>query len=321
MNVALVGSNFGLKGYLPVLNKIKKLKLKIICSRNINKIDFKELKNIEYKSNWKDIFNQNIDIIILAVPPKIQEKILIYNLKYRKQIIFEKPISTSFLKSKKIFEKIKEKKIKSEINLTYLNHILFRKVKKIIDNKSLGSVIDYKINWAFVSGDFNKKIKSWKTDEKQGGGIKNIFLTHVLSYCEYFFKKSLLKSSFIKSSNFKGLNFKKFILLKLKNFKKINGEVLIHIKKNGLQTHKIEINFENGKVKLFTKSKDWTNNFVLKVYKKNKKFKIYKNMSKKFFNDGRSQQIYLMINNFIKKKNYKNIQYCLNAEELNNRLI
>ena len=47
------------------------------------------------------MFRKNIDIIILAVPPKLQEKILLYNLKFKKKTIFEKPIST-VLGSKKI---------------------------------------------------------------------------------------------------------------------------------------------------------------------------------------------------------------------------
>ena len=38
MNVALVGSNFALRGYLPVLKKIKQYNVKIISSRSIEKI-------------------------------------------------------------------------------------------------------------------------------------------------------------------------------------------------------------------------------------------------------------------------------------------
>ena len=37
MNVALVGSNFALKGYLPVIKKIRQLKLKILCNRKVSK--------------------------------------------------------------------------------------------------------------------------------------------------------------------------------------------------------------------------------------------------------------------------------------------
>ena len=38
VNVALIGSNFALKGYLPVIKKIKQLDIKIIFSQKILKI-------------------------------------------------------------------------------------------------------------------------------------------------------------------------------------------------------------------------------------------------------------------------------------------
>ena len=78
LNVAIVGSNFGLRGYLPVIDKIKKLNLRVICSRNIKKLsDEISLKNVILEENWKKVFKNNIDLIILAVPPEIQEKILL----------------------------------------------------------------------------------------------------------------------------------------------------------------------------------------------------------------------------------------------------
>ena len=322
MNVAIVGSNFGLRGYLPAINKIKNLNIKIICSRNKNKIPIKKIKNFEHVTSWKNIFTKNIDLIILAVPPKLQEKIIAYNFKYKKKIIFEKPISSKYLTSKKIVEKLKKNKIKSEINLTYLNHPLFQKTKKIIYNGSLGKVVSYNIYWDFVSSDFNKRIKSWKTDEKKGGGIKNIFLTHVLAYCEFFFNKTYLNNPNIKYAKFKGLKYKKLISIKLSNLEKIKGDVLIFTKKNGPQTHKIEIKFKNGRVQLFTKSKDWTRNFVLKVYyNKTKKIKTYRIMQKNLFQDGRSYQIFLILKKFLVRSNFKNLEYCLNAEKLNYKLV
>ena len=188
-NIALVGANFALKGYIPAIKKIKKFNLKILCSRSQkkNKNDFK------IENNWKKIFIDKIDLIILAVPPKIQFKILKHNLYYKKNIIIEKPISNNYLNSKKIFEQIKKKKIKIDINLTFINHDLFIKVKKIINKKYLGKVRKFEISWDFVSQDLNKKLITWKTKEKDGGGIKNIFLTHVFSYCQFFFGKVFKK--------------------------------------------------------------------------------------------------------------------------------
>ena len=322
MNIALVGSNFGIKGYLPAIKKIKNVKLKIICSRNIKKLKNYDLKNIIHVTDWKKIFKDNIRIVILAVPPKLQEKIITYNLKYKKRVIFEKPISSSYFRSKKLVERIKKKKIKAEVNLTYLNHDLFKKLKYIIDKQILGPTIDFKINWNFISHDLNKKIKSWKTNEKLGGGIKNIFLTHVFSYCQFFFGDLTLRDYSTKIVKFKGLNFKNKIFCNVVNQNHLNGKILINTKKNGLQSHKIKINFKNGHVKLFTKSKDWTKDFTLEVNNKNsKKIKIYKSMNKKLFIDGRSYQIHTMIKDFLKKPNYKNLDFCLSSEKMNNTLI
>ena len=66
MDVAIIGSNFALKGYLPALVKIKQYKLKIICSRNIKKIYQSNFyfKNIILENNWKKVFKKNIKIKI-----------------------------------------------------------------------------------------------------------------------------------------------------------------------------------------------------------------------------------------------------------------
>ena len=314
MKVALIGSNFSLKGYLPVIKKLKKLDLKIICSRHIHDIKKNiDIKNITYEANWKNIFKKNIDLIILAVPPKIQEKILMYNMKYKKRIFFEKPIASNASKSEVIYNLLKKNRIKSDLNLTYLNHKLFHKVKSIIQSNSLGSLINYSIKWSVVSYDFYNKIKSWKTDESCGGGIKNIFMTHILSYCEYFFGKYKIKKFTIKKTKFFDKNFKNYISIDLAN-ENTSGKILLFTKKTGNQSHLIKINFLKGSIKLFTNSKDWTKDFILEV-KKNKKKTVYKLMKNNKFNDGRCFQIYYGLKNFIDGSNNNNLNYCLDAEK------
>ena len=323
LKVALVGSNFALKGYLPVIKKFKQLDLKIICSRNILKIKNKInlSKKLFFESNWKKIFEKKIDLIICSVPPIIQEKILIYNLKHKKKIIFEKPISTKYLKSKLIIKKILRKKIPCEINLIFLNHPLFIKAMNLIYKKKLGKVLNYKIKWSFVNQDFNKRLKSWKTDETKGGGIKNIFLTHILSYCEYLFGKNKLKNFKVSKVNFKNLSYKKKIYCELENLNSIKGQISIFAKKKGFQNHYIKIIFEKGYLELSTISKDWTKNFKLKIYNKFKNKAPYVRLSnKQKYLDGRSSQIHLLFAKFLKKSNYSHINYCLNAEKIINKI-
>ena len=88
-------------------------------------------------------------------------------------------------------------------------------------------------------------------------------------------------------------------------------------KKNGLQNHSIKISFEKGNIQLFTKSKDWTKDFILKIQTKNKTTKI---KSTNNFKDGRSNQIYNILKKFSKKKISNNINLCLNAEKINSQI-
>ena len=320
MNVALVGSNFAVRGYLPAIKKLKKIKLKIICSRNILKNNFKskDLKNVIFDKNWRNIFSKKIDLIILAVPPKVQSKILIHNFKYKKKIIFEKPISQNLNISKNIVKNFKKKKIRSDINLTFLNHKLFLRLKNILKVKKLGDVINFKIVWSFKSYDSEKKILSWKTMEEKGGGIKNIFLTHVFSYCEFLFGKNKIINYDFETLNFKNIKYKNRIQCRLQNKSGAIGDISIFTKKKGNQYHNIKIKCRNGEIQLFTKSKDWTKDFVLKIQKnKSKKKEIFKQKDVGKFKDGRSIQIYNMIKNFIENKNISNINYCLSAEKMN----
>ena len=315
MKVALIGSNFSLKGYLPVIKKIKKLDLKIICSRHINSLQDKiNIKGVIYEQNWKNIFKKKIDLIILAVPPKVQEKILIYNIKYKKKIFFEKPIASNANKSKKIINLLKKNNIKSEINLTYLNHELFHKVRSIIQNNSLGSLIKYNIKWCVVSYDFSNKIESWKTDESQGGGIKNIFMTHILSYCRYLFGKYKIQKFKVKKTKFFNNNFKNYILLNLLHQNSVKGKIVLFTKKKGKQFHLIKINFLKGNIKLLTNSRDWTNDFILEV-NKNKKKTIYKSKKNNKFDDGRCYQIHYGLEKFINGSPSDNLNYCLDSEQ------
>ena len=86
INVALVGSNFALNGYLPVIINNQNLNLKIICSKNIfKKSNILNLNNFFLEKKWQKVFKNYIDLIICFVPPKLQEKIIKYNYKFKKK--------------------------------------------------------------------------------------------------------------------------------------------------------------------------------------------------------------------------------------------
>ena len=88
--VAIIGSNFGINGYLPALKKNKNYKVNLICCKSHK--SYAELKKkfskIKISQNWKEAFNKNIDTIICSTLPEIQEKIINYNFIKKKKNYF-----------------------------------------------------------------------------------------------------------------------------------------------------------------------------------------------------------------------------------------
>ena len=95
----------------------------------------------------------------------------------------------------------------------------------------------------------------------------------------------------------------------------ISGNIILQVKKTGNQNHVLKINFENCSAIIENKSKDWTKNFRMKINNKLIKFK----KSNKY-NDGRCDQIESLIKQFLKRKNYERLNYCLNSEKIINQI-
>lgn len=314
-NVAIIGSNFGINGYLPAIKKNKNYKILLICCRSdesLLKLK-KKFTKIKISKNWKDAFNKNIDLIICSTIPKIQEKIINYNFKIKKNIIFEKPISSDYKKSFSILKKLVKFKIKSEINLTFLNHNLFIAIKKIIDNNKLGIVKKIFIDWSLKNNSLLKKKYSWKIDAKQGGGIKNIYLIHILTYCYFFFNNFKVISKKLKTIKIYNKKIATSVNLKILTDEQAKGSIKLNCLGKKHQSHIIKILFSRGFIKLVNNSKDWTKNFKLTVYHKKQKKIILDN---NYYIDGRSKQISNLLKNFTKDNNYINLERCVNAERL-----
>ena len=64
-----------------------------------------------------------------------------------------------------------------------------------------------------------------------------------------------------------------------------------------------------------------TKDFILKLYsKKTAKTKLITSKKKYNYSDGRCNQIYIMLKNFLKKPNFNNLKICLEAEKINKNL-
>ena len=153
--VGILGSGFGLYGYLPCFlnNKHKvytllRYKKKILYRKDLRKYE----KKINFVSNTNELLHIS-DIIVIAKRPSDQEylvKKIIKKKLFSKEYIFEKPFCSSPLKSIRYFNLLIKRKVKFRIGYLFFYTEFF---KKFLKNKNK----NIKLIWKFKSFDLNKK--------------------------------------------------------------------------------------------------------------------------------------------------------------------
>ncbi len=305
IKILQIGSNFGLS-HLKAAENIKNFKINAISSPNINKKKIK--KNINtYKSYQTAIKKEKPDIILLATPPKIQEKILNFILKNDislRAIFLEKPVSTSYFRTKDLIKKLKKKKILFLVNFIFTQLNCFKKMIKLYNFKKIKE-LNY--NWHFRQSYFENKINTWKIRPSEGGGLVNYYLIHIFYNLLCICKNISIKKIFFKR---KKILDEIFIICR-------SGRKIININLNinsPKRVHELEfVNNDNTIDLISNKTKDWTKNFY---------FNKYKNLDKKNASrvDLTEKNLSLLKKYVLDKKNFNNIgnyyHLVLNAHSL-----
>ena len=179
MNTLILGSGFGLYGYIPPIYSFSKkiyLKEKYKKFYNSRKELIKFSKKICWYSNLKEII-EKIDYVVIAQRPIDQNKNLNFFLKNRnkiKHLFLEKPIGKNPHISKKIIINLNKKKIKYSLGFIFE----FTKWYNFLKKKIKKNNNDFNIFWS-IKRNTNFK-KSWKHNNFQGGGILRFYGIHFI---------------------------------------------------------------------------------------------------------------------------------------------
>jgi NDP-hexose-3-ketoreductase len=154
-----------------------------------------------YKKKVKFFLDKSYDTVYISSVTANHFKDCMLALKYKKNVICEKPICKNTNQLKKILSLAKKNKLKVDEVYQYCFHPLFYKIKKILKSKVLGRVI-------YIDSAFNVPIidkKNFRFKKNLGGSAlldvgvyplsTLIFLLKTIKYkivnCKIFYKKNI----------------------------------------------------------------------------------------------------------------------------------
>ena len=231
--ICLIGYNYGKNVLIKSINSINNFNLIGVCGQRARQASHSS--KFQYYTSWREMLKKlKPDLVVIAVPPLEQKKILYYLLKNKIQFLCQKPLTNSLTDIYKLSLLNKTYRKKNLIDLNFITIPSIIRFKDIIKKIKINKDTQIDIKWRFkpLSKNFSN---SWKNNKKSLGGEINNFFFHLVSIMYYF--KLILKNSEVKIV-----------------FDPNNDKNLLTINLHGKKFF----------YKLENKSKDYHNNFLIK---------------------------------------------------------
>lgn len=192
IRLGIIGSGFGLYGLLPAFHSVSNCQIVAFCGKSTQRVVdwMKRLSldtTIHLHQDWHTMFaNEQIDAVVIAVPPYAQFEIIQAALEKKIHVFAEKPLTVQLTQAYQLLELATRHQITHGIDFLFPEIDVWQTAKRMIDEKKFGEVKEVVMNWDFHSYDLRHKISSWKSNISLGGGALSFYFSHVFHYLEHF---------------------------------------------------------------------------------------------------------------------------------------
>lgn len=161
INIGVIGYGYWGPNLVRNFSKVEQASVRAVCdisSANLQKAR-KKYPQLNATSDFRDIMaSGEIDAVAIATPVNTHYELAKNALENGKHVFVEKPFTASSEQAEKLIELADKKRLKIMVDHTFLFTGAVRKIKELIDNKSLGQIYYYdstRINLGLFQHDVN----------------------------------------------------------------------------------------------------------------------------------------------------------------------
>lgn len=187
IRVGIAGLGFGANVHVPGFRLVQNVEIAAITGTNQERVqEIASRLNIPIACTGIDqLLEQNIDVVSLALPPKQNEEAIKKALEKKVHVLSEKPLASCAETALLLAEKAKH--YTTCVDFQFAELSAFQTLKYIVDNQQFGKVKQVYINWSVESYAQKHKRWSWKTDERQSGGVLSLMAPHSVYLLDWLF--------------------------------------------------------------------------------------------------------------------------------------
>lgn len=187
IRIGVAGLGFGAQVHVPVFQSFPNVSVVALLGKHAERVKhFAHERGIPKAcTSFSGFFEQEMDAVSLALPPQWNAKGAFFALKRGLPVLVEKPIAGSWKQAQKLLRASRGKLAMVDFQFPELP--VFQQLKKIIEEKKYGNIRHASLLWELESYAHHAKKWSWKTRQREGGGVLTLLGSHFLYLAEWLF--------------------------------------------------------------------------------------------------------------------------------------
>jgi hypothetical protein len=184
--IGILGSGFGLYGYLPAAIGLGLTPVLLPERYRVKFLARDELKAFESYIHWIDsdqALLESVTTLVISKRPADQCVALPNYLAQRqiKKIVLEKPLAPNPDAALKMLELIKASGKQSTAGFTFRFTSWASALRERLVNVSNSSEEAWQLKWHFMAHHYSNNLPNWKREHLQGGGVLRFFGIHIIA--------------------------------------------------------------------------------------------------------------------------------------------
>jgi len=127
----------------------------------------------------------DVDAVAIATPPRTQSGIAIRALQLGKPVFAEKPLAADRAGAEAMLAEVSRAGVATMVDFEFLELPTWQRAKTLIDDNSLGAIRHVIVNWNVENYATRMRLRNWKTQAADGGGVLGNFVSHCFFYLEW----------------------------------------------------------------------------------------------------------------------------------------
>jgi predicted dehydrogenase len=195
IRVGVVGAGFGARVHVPAFRADSRFEVVGLSSKHaVRARAAAEAAGIlRSYADWRELVaDTEVDLVAIAVPPSAQPEVLAGAIAAKKHVFVEKPLGGGATEARRLAAEARRQGVQHAIDFEFPEIDVFQSARALVADGCIGRVRHASVAWHLESpAHRNKAFDTWKTSERAGAGVLNLFLSHTLYYVEWLLARPI----------------------------------------------------------------------------------------------------------------------------------